>query len=107
MPNNQGRSLVPSRRPPIPRRYSQPHILCDVPRCIVATGHPPDVLPHWPVPAFHEFVEGWPFAKLTADDEKLIFLMRKMAGFARIGHVCSCPLILEVVDLRKRFIQPP
>jgi hypothetical protein len=56
------------------------------------------------VPAFHEFVEGWPFAELTADDEKLIFLMRTMARFARVGHVCSIPLILEVVDLRKRFI---
>ena len=73
----------------------------------LATGHPPHVLPHWSVPGFHEFVEGWPFAKLTADNEKLVFLMRKMARFARVGHVCSIPLILEVVDLRKRFIQPP
>ena len=53
------------------------------------------------MPAFHEVVEGSPFAKLTADDEKLIFSMRKMAGFDRIGHVCSYPLILKVVDLRK------
>ena len=106
MPNNQGRSLVPSRRPPIPVELSARHP-ARRPTRIVVTGHSPDVLPHWAVPALHEVVEGWPFAKLTADDEKLIFLMRKMAGFARIGHVCSCPLILEVVDLRKRFIQPP
>ena len=86
--------------------YSQPHILCDVPRLIVATSHPPDVLPDRPVPSFHELVEGWPLAKLAADDEKLVFTMRKMSRFAVVGHVCSIPLILGVVDVRKRFIQP-
>ena len=84
---------------------SQPHILRNVPSRVVVTGHSPDVPPNGRVPAFHELVEGRPFAKLATDDQKLVFLVRAMARFAGVGHRCSIPLLPRVADLPGRFIR--
>ena len=84
---------------------SQPDILRNVRSRVVVNGHPPDVFPNWRMPAFYDLVEGWPVAKVTTDDQTFVFLVRATARFARVGHVCSIPLIPKVVDWRERFIR--